>query len=455
MVIVRKIVSGIVLLLALPLANASSDPLADVVAPGSFGLGYANRFDRAPYRGGVANRDQVLLYYYEGERFYLHGTRLGLKFNRDAWRFDAFLRHRFEGWTQDRAPASVAGMALREPGIDAGVSARFRTTWGTPYVEVLRDVNRSEGSELKLGYWNEWSRGKLSLRPHASLSLRSGKLNNFYYGVTPAEATGLRPAYTAGGGADGEIALHAAYRLTANWQLFGSVGAVRRSSAVRSSPIVDDRVETLATLGVLYDFSPAAKRFAPESGAPLIVRALYGYSSDCDVLQIVRLSCTSTHTVDKTDVFGVEVGRTLIRRMNDWPLDIGGFLGLLRHREKGFQKDFWQVHGYLKLWYYGFPWDKYVRTRLGFGGGLSYAERISQMELRDQARRGRGQWKMLNYMDPTIDVRLGDILRSPSLKETYVGLGVSHRSGMFGKSQFFGDVNGGSNYIYGYVETSF
>jgi MipA family protein len=128
---------------------------------------------------------------------------------------------------------------------------------------------------------------------------------------------------------------------------------------------------------------------------------------------------------------------------------------VIRHREKRFGDDFWQVHGYLKAWFYGFPWDRYVRTRLGFGGGLSYTEHISAMERRDQALHGRGNWKLLNYLDPTIDFSLGDLLRSPSLKETFLGMGVSHRSGMFGKAQLFGDITGGSNYIYGYVEHNF
>jgi outer membrane protein len=38
------------------------------------------------------------------------------------------------------------------------------------------------------------------------------------------------------------------------------------------------------------------------------------------------------------------------------------------------------------------------------------------------------------------------------LRETYFGLGVSHRSGIFGMAQIFDNVNGGSNYIYTYVE---
>jgi outer membrane protein len=88
-----------------------------------------------------------------------------------------------------------------------------------------------------------------------------------------------------------------------------------------------------------------------------------------------------------------------------------------------------------------------VRTRLGMASGLSYSEQIAQMELHDQGRRGRGNWKLLNYLDPSLDFRVA--------RETYVGIGASHRSGAFGKSQLFGNVNGGSNYIYISVETVF
>ena len=60
--------------------------------------------------------------------------------------------------------------------------------------------------------------------------------------------------------------------------------------------------------------------------------------------------------------------------------------------------------------------------------------------------------KLLLYLDPTIDVSLGDIVRAKSLRETYLGLGVSHRSGIFGSSKLFNNVDGGSNYIYAYLE---
>ena len=40
-------------------------------------------------------------------------------------------------------------------------------------------------------------------------------------------------------------------------------------------------------------------------------------------------------------------------------------------------------------------------------------------------------------------------------RDTYLGVCVSHRSGAFGKSQFLGNINGGSNFIYVSIETSF
>jgi outer membrane protein len=93
-----------------------------------------------------------------------------------------------------------------------------------------------------------------------------------------------------------------------------------------------------------------------------------------------------------------------------------------------------------------------VRTRLGFGFGLSYAFRVPFVEARDQAERGRNTSKLLVYLDPTIDVSVGDLFNVPALRETYLGVGASHRSGIFGSAQLLGNVNGGSNYLYTYVE---
>ncbi len=164
------------------------------------------------------------------------------------------------------------------------------------------------------------------------------------------------------------------------------------------------------------------------------------------------LKCFSTNTVDQTRVTSLELGRPFVEGLNGWPLDFVGYVGLLRHSERGLQEDSWQANAYIKAYYYGFPWSNSVRTRLGLGVGVSYANRVPYVEARDQLARGRSSSRLLNYLDPSIDISLGDLIGVKSMGETYVGLGVSHRSGIFGTSRLLGNVNGGSNYIYSYVE---
>ena len=74
-------------------------------------------------------------------------------------------------------------------------------------------------------------------------------------------------------------------------------------------------------------------------------------------------------------------------------------------------------------------------------------------ESRSQAARGRQKSRLLNHLKPSIDVSLCDLIGNRALKNTYLGFGVSHRSGIFGASRLLGNANGGSNYLYNYLET--
>ena len=210
------------------------------------------------------------------------------------------------------------------------------------------------------------------------------------------------------------------------------------------------RSQASGFLGFGYDFTPQERDWR-ERG-PLIWKAMYGRSTDCNLLPIMRLGCTSTNTTDRTGIAALEIGKPLLKEVNGWPLDFVGYLGLLRHNEKGLQPDSWQADAYVKAFYYGFPWRSSVRTRVGFGAGISYAQRVPFVEQRDQVRRGRPTSKLLNYLDPSIDVNVGDIFGSRTFRDTYFGVGASHRSGIFGNSQVLGNVNGGSNYLYSYLE---
>jgi outer membrane protein len=287
-----------------------------------------------------------------------------------------------------------------------------------------------------------------------TLAWRDAKLNDYYYGVRPEEATADRPAYSPGSGLNLEIGALAAYRLTERWQVLAGAGVTRWSNGVSESPVVDNGTQFYWMLGLMYGFEPDQPRELDRR--PLILRLAYGGSSDCDLLPILGWDCTTVNTQDDTSIWSLDVGQVLVRRVNNWPLDIAGFIGFTRHLERGLQEDFWQVNAYLKPYYYFGPWwRERLRTRFGFGAGIAYASRIPFTEQRDQALRGRDTSKLLLYLDPTIDINVGDLFKVREMRETYVGIGVSHRSGIFGASRLFNSVDGGSNYIYAFIEAGF
>lgn len=151
---------------------------------------------------------------------------------------------------------------------------------------------------------------------------------------------------------------------------------------------------------------------------------------------------------------GIQVGKPFIEQLNGWPLEFVGYAGLTHHNERGLQANGLQLDLFMKAFYSGFPWSNRVKTQLGLGVGVSLAQRVPHIEAVSQRAGGAPASRLLNYLDPTIDVSLGDLIGVRSLKDAYLGFGVSHRSGIFGSSRLLGNANGGSNYIYTYVESA-
>ena len=113
---------------------------------------------------------------------------------------------------------------------------------------------------------------------------------------------------------------------------------------MRKSPIVRDGNRPTLFLGAAYDFGSYHRAF--EAHEPLIVKLLYGKSTDCNLNQTMTLRCASTNTVDNTRIAAVEIGKPFITRVHGWPLDFVGYVSLLHHDENGLQDNSWQVNAY-------------------------------------------------------------------------------------------------------------
>jgi MipA family protein len=440
-------------------ATVETDAITELLTePGSTGLGFALRVSPSPYLGATTKADALPLYLYEGERVFLRSSRAGVKaLTGQAHQLDVFVDKRLEGYPLTSPPDSLAGLEVRSNSTDVGATYRYRQQWGALSAEYLRDVSRGHhGSEIRLGYGYDLDSGAWRWRPSVTLARRDAKLNDYYFGVRPNEAAPGRPAYRAGAGVNTTLALDGSYALSRGWRVLGGVSATLLSGAVQDSPIVDRRVLPAVYLGVAYELG-APNKPANAEAAPIAVKALYGRSTEdgCHLVRILTLRCFSTASNDRTNIAGIQIGKPFAQNWNGWPVDLYGYAGLTRHDERGLQSNGLQADLFMKGYYYGFPWANRIKTRVGLGIGASLAQRAPYIEAKTQADRGEPASRLLNYLDPTVDISVGDVIGVRSLKDTYVGVGVSHRSGAFGTSRLFNSVSGGSNYIYSYLETAF
>jgi outer membrane protein len=437
-------------------SRAQTEPLFDTLElTGDAGLGIAFRSFTSPYDGVGQVNDMLPLWIYEGKLFYLHGYRAGFRVPASqSFKFDVFIAHRFEGFPYEETPASLEGMEQRNPGVDGGIGVRYSGAAGNFAAELRQDISvESNGAELSLGYDFKFRSGPFLWRPYTLLSFRNSKLNNYYYGVRPEEATVRRPAYAPGDGYNFELGFEGQYNISRRWRLLAGIGAVRLSSEIQDSPIVDKSWQITGFIGALYDIEDEPVLWAERK--PVLVRVFYGASTDCILNQLITFRCASISTEEDSRIAGVHLGRTFVERINDWPLDFVGYAGVLHRNDQGLQPDSWQIDAYMKPYWYGFPWSDTLGTRIGFGIGLSWASRVPYVEQRDQTAKGQNTSKLLSYLDPSIEINIGDLFRAKRLEETWLGVGVSHRSGAFGSSQLLGNVDGGSNYIYASIESAF
>jgi MipA family protein len=156
----------------------------------------------------------------------------------------------------------------------------------------------------------------------------------------------------------------------------------------------------------------------------------------------------------ETKVSGVEVGRVLRREVNELPLEISANFGLLYHESDFDPSGVFQYNVYLKAEWTAFPWDDFLRTKIGLGEGLSYVNEITYSE--EVRRMGKGSKKLLNYLDFSLSLNvadLGHLLMMDRLigndlqvfDDTWFVANISHRSGGYG---LFGNSRGDDGNFY-------
>lgn len=217
--------------------------------------------------------------------------------------------------------------------------------------------------------------------------------------------------------------------------------------AARNSPVIDDDISWEAHLGFgFFDFEEGPTR---KLNAKPYWRLSQGSGTSSSLAKIIRGDVERENVdVDMTSLF---YGHPLSDTLFGLPIEIYLTPGIIYHYHSSVQSSAVEVVLGVKAYYtIPLPW----RVRIGAAESISYINNVTYYEAKSMADKGVVPSRLLNYLDISIDLNLGDVFNSETFQDLWLGYAIHHRSGIFGTSSAFGRISGGSNFPSVYLQWS-
>ncbi|NWK56988.1 MipA/OmpV family protein [Verrucomicrobiaceae bacterium N1E253] len=421
---------------------ASDIPLQltpEVPQPPKWGVQMSYRYAHTPFKAGSQNVDGVVpLFYYEGERFFLRGVEGGAHlWNNEQIEIDTFLRYRFFDYPE------IYEDSLDHDTFDAGLRASWRLNESSRIAaEILTDFDgRVHGAARWEAdhYHDRWW-----FHPFVEARLKTSNFNSRYYGL------GLDDVDA---GFDVKVGVKSRYHIWRNLYAEGSVEARWLDGNTTDSDLVEDSMEYAGMIGLGFYEAPyphSAKSPARSLNAKPYFRVAQGWGTDSSLAQILEgdIRTDKGADVNMTSIF---YGHPLSDTLFGLPLEVYLTTGLIHHWSSDVQGSATEYVMGLKVYYtVPTPW----RVRLGVAEGVSYIDSYTYYEENSLIDKGYDPSRLLNYLDFTIDLNLGDVFGANKIEDLWLGYGIHHRSGIFEASPTFGNVSGGSNFNTLYLQWS-
>lgn len=377
----------------------------------------------------------IPMFFYEGNYFYMRGIEGGVKFySTKDWEFRALGRLRFFD-----APKEVQNL-LQGDAVDWGFQAKYKFgKHAYTNIELLTTFDGHFSSNVRVGREDSW--GDFALDYFVEAKLKTKKFNTTYYGLNLIDVNG---------GIDLSAGLIFDYHVLSNLYFYGAARVTLHDRNVRNINSISFEGQEIVSgmrpvkgevfFGVGFSNDRSKPRKKELENKPFI-RLSQGFATPSALAQIIRLnSVPDTNNNKMTSLF---YGHPLTDRLFTLPIHIYLTAGMVYHWPSDVQRNAQEVVIGVKFFYtIPIPW----RVRLGFAEGLSYVNRVPYVEYNSLVSKGYEPSHLMNYLDFSIDINIGDIFASKSLKPLWIGYSIHHRSSIFETAQQFGRISGGSNF---------
>ncbi len=368
----------------------------------------------------------VPMLWYQGDRWFMRGIWGGFKIlERDAYSLNAIGRMRFFDFPKEYQNR-VQGTTFMW-----GMQLKYKPFGKLIYVdmEALSDWQWHYSGVLRLGFDIRGER--YVLEPFVKAEYKGQEYNSYFYGLT---IDNIKP------GVETSVGVIAGYQVWKNLYLHGSAKLTLLDRAVRNSQLINRDVNAEAFIG--FGFTNERQKSAPKSfKSKAFFRLAHGWATPSALAQIIRFNAKKDSANNQiTTIF---YGHPLSDHLFGLPIDIYFLSGLGWHWGSSTQNNSQEYVIAIKL-YYSIPLP--VRLRLGAAEGLSYVNEIPSVERGNLEKKDYIPSKLLNFLDFSADINLGDIFGGKTMNSIWLGYSIHHRSAIFETAQQFGRIKGGSNF---------
>lgn len=285
--------------------------------------------------------------------------------------------------------------------------------------------------------------GDWELEPSFTIRYKDADFNSSYYSFK--DATGEK----IGAGIDANLGIKARYHVISNLYLLGETSVTRLDSEAYHSQIVEDRYQGEVFVGFGFFNDKGKERKSDLRNRPYL-RVAHGWATPSNMGDIFKLNAEKDEYNNQMTSFFY--GHPLTDELFGLPLDIYLTPGLVHHWSSDVQSSSTEYVVAIKA-YYTFNWP--TKWRFGVAEGMSYIDNITYIEATEMEEKGYTPSNLLNYLDFSVDVNVGDLFNQKDWENMWVGYSLHHRSAIFENASQFGRIKGGSNYNTIYFQYDF
>lgn len=305
--------------------------------------------------------------------------------------------------------------AIQGDTVDFGVKWHKEYRPGTYFdVELFSDLDgRAYGN---IGNTWEFEYGDFEFKPSITAKIKSADFNSNYYALEELTGESIKA------GVEFNVNVVARYHVASNFYLLGSLGYTHLDKAAYDSQAISKRwnAEAFIGFGLFNDKTKAPKK---PLDSKRYLRVSHGWATPSNIGDIFRGDSVKDEFNNQfTSLF---YGIPLTDDLFGVPFSIYFTPGFVWHHSSEVQTTKQEYVMAIKA-YYTFTWP--TKWRVGAAEGLSYVSDVTYIERKEMIEKGYRPSKLMNYLDFSLDVDLGDLFNARAMDRWWLGCSLHHRS---------------------------